>query len=93
MIWFRLKGLQCKDLSRVDRQVQKVMKEILPLQKALEDSKVLQEETMEEVKKEKKIIEGKEKEFLEKLKQNEIKWKQVRVKFKKVFSFLTWMNY
>ena len=65
------------------------MKEILPLQKALEDSKVLQEETMEEVKKEKKIIEGKEKEFLEKLKQNEIKWKQVRVKFKKVFSFLT----
>jgi len=72
----RLKGLQCKDLSRVDRQVQKVMKEILPLQKALEDSKVLQEETMEEVKKEKKIIEGKEKEFLEKLKQNEIKWKQ-----------------
>uniref|UniRef100_H2XX98 Coiled-coil domain-containing protein 157 n=1 Tax=Ciona intestinalis TaxID=7719 RepID=H2XX98_CIOIN len=74
---FRWKNLQRKDLSRIDRQLENLMKQIKPLKHELSESAKREDELKNEIQRLSTISEQREKEFEEEHRRREFKLKEV----------------
>uniref|UniRef100_F6X9T4 Uncharacterized protein n=1 Tax=Ciona intestinalis TaxID=7719 RepID=F6X9T4_CIOIN len=74
---FRWKNLQRKDLSRIDRQLENLMKQIKPLKHELSESAKREDELKNEIQRLSTISEQREKEFEEEHRRREFKLKEL----------------